>query len=219
MHIMIVGGRKKADFLLSSLLEKNHKVTLIHDNEDFCRAMSKKHNATIVHGNGSKPYILEDANIGQMDIVIAMTPYDPTNLAICQLAKKIYGVNKVFSSVNNPGNVEPFKKLGVDMAISSTYIISKLIGQMVTVEEISELIPISEGKVVMMEIVVKESFPIANKTLIEANIPESAVVGCIVRGINTIIPGGKTKILEKDKLIILSSPKIQDEVIKRIVGR
>ena len=219
MNIMIVGGKKKSDFLLDSLIKKNYKVTLIHDDEKFCKLMSRKHNAIVVHGDGSKPYILEDANVDEMDIVIAMTTHDPTNLVICQLTKKVYGVDKVFSSVNNPKNVDVFKQLGIDIAISATYLITKVIEQMVTVNEISELIPVAEGKIVMMEIVVKKNYPICNKILSEADIPDEAVIGCVVKSMSTIIPNGTTKIIENDRLIILSETSVQDKVIEKIIGR
>ena len=37
MKILIVGGWKKADFLTKSLLEKKHKVLIIHDDHNYCQ--------------------------------------------------------------------------------------------------------------------------------------------------------------------------------------
>lgn len=219
LKILIVGGHKKTDFLLGSLLDKEHRVTLIHDDEEFCKSMARKHDATVIWGDGSKPYMLEDAEAEEMDIVIAMTPEDPDNLVICQLAKKVYGVKRVFSTVSNPKNVEVFKKLGVDVAISATYVITKVIEQMVTIDEMAHFIPIENGNIVMMETVIRADSPICNKTLSEADIPDDAVIGCIVRGFDIVIPKGKTKVLENDKLIIISLPEAQEEIIDSVVGR
>lgn len=71
----------------------------------------------------------------------------------------------------------------------------------------------------MMEIVVKDSFPVCGKALHEVDIPEQAIIGCIIRGVNSIIPRGKTQIQAEDKLIILSPPKVQRQIVKHIVGR
>ena len=49
--------------------------------------------------------------------------------------------------------------------------------------------------------------------------PKEAIIVCIIRGFNTVIPKGDTKILSQDKLIILSSPKIQNQIIKFISER
>lgn len=219
MNILIIGGWKKADFLLKSLLLKKHKVTVIHDDYEYCKMLSRTHNAPIICGDGSKPYILEEANIKNSDMVIAMTPKDSDNLVICQLAKKVYGVERTFATVGNPKNVEVFKKLGIDTVISATYVITGIIEQIATVGEISNFIPLEGGTIVMMEIIVRENYPICNKSLMNIKFPEKAIIGCIIRGVNSIIPKGKTKILAEDKLIILSPPHIQKDVIKHIVGR
>lgn len=219
MNIVMVGGRKKVDFLAKSLLSKGHHITIIHDDENYCKFLSRTHDALIIYGDGSKPYILEDARIEGADIVIALTPKDADNLVICQLAKKVYGVKRVFSTVSNPTSVEVFKKLGINTVISATHMVAGIIEQMATINEIANYIPLEQGQIVMMEIIVRENSPICEKTLAEIGISEQAIIGCILRGVTSIIPRGKTKIHAHDKLIILSPPQIQQEIIKQIVGR
>lgn len=219
MNIVIVGGRKKVDFLAKSLLSKGHNITMINDDENYCKFLSRTHDAPVICGDGSKSYILEDANIQGADIIIALTPKDPDNLVICQIAKKVYGVKRAIATVNNPKNVEVFKKLEINTAISSTYIVAGIIEQMAAIDEIASFMPLEQGQIVMMEIVVRDNYPVSGKTLSEINIPEEAIIGCIIRDIQSIIPKGKTKIQADDKLIILSPPQVQQEVIKLIVGR
>jgi len=219
MNIVMVGGRKKIDFLAKSLLAKKHKITIIHDDENYCKYLARTHDAQVICGDGSKSYILEDANTQGADIVIALTPKDANNLVICQLAKKVFGVKRVFATVNNPKNVEVFKKLGINSAISSTHIMAGIIEQMAAINEIYDYIPIEQGQIVMMEIVVRGNYPVCGKTLAELDIPEQAIIGCIIRGVSSIIPKGRTIIQADDKLIILSPPQVQREMVKLIVGR
>ena len=51
MKIVVAGGRSKADFLIGSLLEKKHEVTVINDEEAYCRYLSEKYNIPVVVGN------------------------------------------------------------------------------------------------------------------------------------------------------------------------
>ena len=88
MKIVVAGGRSKADFLIGSLLEKKHEVTVINDEEAYCWYLSEKYNIPVVVGNPCKRYVLEEAEIDHADILIALRPGDPDNLAICQTAKK-----------------------------------------------------------------------------------------------------------------------------------
>lgn len=219
MNIVMVGGRKRVDFLAKSLLAKGHRITIIHDDEAFCKFLSRTHDATVVCGDGSKPYILEDANIEGADVLIALTPKDADNLVICELAKKVYGVKRAFSTVSNPRSVEVFKKLGINTVISATHIVAEIIEQMAAINEIANFIPLEQGQIVLLEIIVRDNSPICGKTVADIGIPEQAIIGCILRGANSIIPRGKTIITAEDKLIILSPPQIQQEIIKLVVGR
>ena len=72
MKIVVAGGRSKADFLIGSLLEKKHEVTVINDEEAYCRYLSEKYNIPVVVGNPCKRYVLEEAEIDHADILIAL---------------------------------------------------------------------------------------------------------------------------------------------------
>ena len=100
MKILIVGGWKKADFLTKSLLEKKHKVLIIHDDHNYCQCLSRTYGVPVVCGDGSEPYILEEAEINGYDVVIALTPKDEDNLVICQLAKKQFNIKKICYTIN-----------------------------------------------------------------------------------------------------------------------
>lgn len=219
MNIIIVGGGKKIHFLIKSFVSQGYTVTVINDDPEYCRKLSRKHNVVVVCGDGTKSFVLEDAGIAYARMVIALTPKDPDNLVICQLSRKIYAVERTFAIVNDPNNIEIFKRLGVDTVISTANIISSLIEQKAFIEDITNLIPIEEGKVALMEVEVKEGDPIVGVALKDFNFPKDALVGCIIRKDIPIIPRGQSKVLLGDKLVILSLPKVQSEVLQAIKGR
>ena len=146
-----------------------------------------------------------------------MTSSDSDNLVICQLAKKVYGIKKAFATVCNPKNVEVFKKLGIDTAISATYVVAEMIEQVTTVNEIYNFMPIEDGSISIIEVVVKEKYHISNKLLKDIEFSQDAIIGCIIRGKQSIIPNGNTKILPHDKLIILSPPNLQNTILNNVV--
>ena len=219
MKILIVGGRKKADFLTKSLLEKKHKIMLINDTYEYCKKLSRNYDIPVIYGDGSDPKLLEEANIKNFDIVIALTPKDEDNLVICQLCKKEFNIKKALAVVSNPKNVDIFKRLQVDTVISSTYVAASIIEQMATVKEIENYVPLDNGQVGLMEMYIKNNHFVANKIISNINFPTEAIIVCIIRGLNTIIPKGNTMILPEDKLIILSSPELQGKIINFISER
>jgi trk system potassium uptake protein TrkA len=218
MRIVIVGGGKKVDFLAGSLISKGHDLTIINDSLHDCKIFARAHTAKVVCGDGSNPFVLADAGIDGIELMIALTPKDEDNLVICQLAKKMFSIKRAFSIVSDPENVEVFKRLGINTVVSSTYMLSGIIEQMAAVEELSSYFPLENGKVQLMEVIVKKEYGISGKQIVEIGFPEGAIVGCIIRGETVIIPKGRTEIRTDDKLIILSNEHSRAKVMDSLFG-
>ena len=219
MKIVIAGGGSKADFLIKMLLDKRHKVIAINEDKSYCEYLASVHNIPIIHGNPCKKYILEDANIKNYDVMIALKGMDAENLEICQMASKVFGVKKTVCVVSNPRNVEIFKKLGVSNAISATYIVANLIEQATTLDVFMKSLEVEEEKVVITELVIEEDNNIINRTIMDINLPKKIIIGSIIRQGKMIVPNGSTRILPNDKLIVISSIKDQEKIIKAIGGK
>lgn len=219
MNIFIIGGKQEVYFLTKAFISKGYHITIINQDEHFCKKMSRNFKVTAVVGDGSKPFILEESGIAYADMVIALHDHDPDNLVICQIANKIYGIKRSFAVVKDPKNIEVFKKLGIDTVISTSFIISTLIEQRSVVDDIQNLMPIGEGQIAMMEVDVSQSHPIVNKEIKDISFPDEAIISCILRSNQAIIAKGNTRILSDDRLVIMSNPSVQSEVLKIIRGK
>ena len=214
-RVVVVGGRKKADFLAEALTKRKMNVIIINDTKSFCVDMSHKYpDAIVACGDGTKPYLYEDLNIEDSDIFIAMMPSDADNLIACQLATKQYNVKKVFCTVSNPKNVEIFKQLGINNVISSTYIVSKMIEQMATLQKIENYIPLEQGTIGLIEIIIQPNMEAVHKKIIDLKIPKKSIIATIIRNQKAIIPKGDTMIEAYDKLIVLTEDQEKELMIK-----
>ena len=106
--ILIVGGKNKAKTLAESLYENNYDVTIINKNPDDAQFLSENKNAKVFLGDGTKPYVLEDANTHEIDIVISLLSNDEDNLLVCELAKKKFKVTRAISLLNDVRKVDFF---------------------------------------------------------------------------------------------------------------
>ena len=219
MNITIVGEGKEIDFLIKSFISKGHSITLVINNKEICRKFSREYEKIdVIYGDATKPAILEDARAIFSDILIVLTPHDPDNLIICQIAQKLYGISKTFTVVNDPKNIQIFKKLGVKNIISTANMISSLIEQKISIEDITNLISLDEGKLSIFEIKIPVNSPIIGKKVCEIKVPNSAVIGCILRKEEVVIPRGDTVIYYEDKLIVLSLPHEQSQLFNILLG-
>ena len=210
--ILIVGGGKLIYFLTRVLLSKGIKVTIINKDKDECVHLARALNATVVFGNGSDPTVLDEAGAGAVDSIIAVTPNDQDNLVICQIAKLRFSVRQTLALVNDPDNEEVFKALGVS-AFSTTRIISNLIEQKSGFEEISNLIPVGEGKVTIAEIIIEDSSPVIGKSLRDIYMPPQSLIGYVVREGQPIVPRGDTTLFAGDHVIIIALPEQYGQVL------
>ncbi len=139
--------------------------------------LEKKYGIRIICGDGSKPEILEEAGIEDADVVLPVTEDDQDNLVICQLAERQYDVQRTFTRVNTPGNERLFDWLGVNVAISSSSILTGLVNQEVAMQDLKGILTRNHDNLEMLRITVKDGAKAINKKLKNLDLPIEVVLG------------------------------------------
>ncbi len=217
-RIIIVGGRTKARTLAQSLIGQGHSVTVINAVAEDCRRLASVDGLNIIHGDGTKPYVLDEAGAGEADVIIAMSPRDEDNLIACQLGKKMFGVEKTVAIVGSPDKVAFFRRLGIDHPVCAVQAVTKIIEQQAFLEEMKGMVSFEDGRVNIVELVMDEACPTVRKKLRDIVLPDSVIIGALLRGSITIIPRGETRLLPGDKLIILSAGGREIEAVRILRG-
>ena len=217
-NVLLVGGRSKAKSLAQSLLKKGYQVTVINKDLADCEKLAENEKLTVIHGDGTKPYVLEDAGAGNMELVIALTPRDEDNLVICELCKKKFHVPKTLSLLSDPQKTDFFYKMGVDSVVCAISAVTGIIEQQAFMDEMAKAIPIGEGRVQLLEVPISETDPAAQKQVWELNLPKEVIIGCILRRDQTLIPRGDTRILGGDILVLISGNEQEEIAILELKG-
>jgi trk system potassium uptake protein TrkA len=218
-HALVVGGFKRARALSGSLLKKGYHVTVINADIHKCQVLAENEKLTVIHGDGSKPFILEEANAYDADIVIALTDQDDDNLVTCQLCKKKFGVKKALTLITDPKKTDFFYKMGIDAVVCDTSVIAGIIEQQAFMDEITTMIPVGEGRINLSQVTINYTAPAAGRQLRELNLPKQVIIGCIMRGEKTIVPRGDTRILSGDILVLISSDRHEQAAVRELTGR
>jgi trk system potassium uptake protein TrkA len=218
VKVVIIGGGKTSYYLARSIIGKGYKVIVINKDEEFCKEMAQKLKALVINGDGSKRNVLEQAELMKDDIVVVLTPRDHDNLIISQLVKRIFGVERVVSLVNDPENVEIFRNLGISTVVNLTMLINQTLETLMFAEEIEQHIPIEEERLVFLKFEIPPSSPVRGKALKDISLPTDSIVSAIIRGKDVIIPRGDTEIEVGDRVFVLCSPKVQTKVSEVLLG-
>ena len=219
MKIVITGGKHEADFIVKMLKEEHHQLIVINQDREFAEYISSHNDIPVFPGDATKAYTLSDAEAHNADVLLALSDNDTDNYITCITAKRLFNIKKTVSKVRNPKNVELFKKLGIDSVISSTYLLAQTILNESSVEKIIKTLSIEDEKIVMMELGIDEDFLLVNKRLMDIHFPKNINISCIFRDPHVIIPKGDTVIRSGDKLIIITTPSEEDEIIEYIQKR
>lgn len=217
MKVLIVGGGKTLYFLCRNFTAKGYEVVIINRNHEECVQLARQLSATVVCGDSSDPRVLKEAGAMGADALLAITPNDQDNLVICQLASLQFGVPRAVALANDPENAEVFQTLGVS-AFSTTPIIGSLIEQRASLEQITNLLPVAEGRVNVTEIVVDPGFPVAGRSLKDIELPENALVAVVIRDKEAIVPRGPTRLLAGDRVVLITLPENHGPALKAFTG-
>lgn len=213
MRIAIVGAGKSGLFLAQELRQE-HQVTLLESRFDRVGVVeTMMPDVRLVHGDACEPEVLEHANIGSSDLVIAVTGDDEDNLVVSMLAKH-YGAQKTFARINYPGNEWLFTKdFGVDVPVSSTSMMLSLVEKEVGFGDLVTLLRLQADNVSIEEITLPEYATAVGKTLAEIHLPDNAHVMAIINSETGLcIAKGDTLLAAGDELLMFSDGGHEIEV-------
>ena len=123
MYVIVVGGGKVGYYLARDLLDRGEEVTLVEKDGPRAEWLESQLGSIVMRGDGDELAFLSTTGIERADVVLAVTGDDEDNLVALQLAKKHFNVPRTIARVNNPANVDIFKELGVDEAVSATEVL------------------------------------------------------------------------------------------------
>lgn len=217
-RVLLIGGMSKAASMATSLLDQGYRVTVINSSYDDCMRLAEIKGLNVICGDGTKPYILDEAGASSCDIAIALSGKDTDNLVACQLCKKQYGIKKTVSLVGDPNKTSFFYKMGVDSVVCAVSAVTSIIQQQAFIDEMTNIIPVGKGRVQIIEVQITGESPVAGKKLWEISLPRDSIVGCILRSDTTLIPRGDTRILAGDTLVVLTGNGQELDTVTSLTG-
>jgi len=218
MYIVVIGGGRVGYYLIKALLNEGHEIVLVEKEEGICDTINDELGSVCVRGDGCETAVLADVGTDRADMVIAVTGHDEDNLVACELAKHRFKVPRTIARVLNPQNEALFKKLGIDVTITSTNIILENIEAEVPTHLLTRLLTISDRGLEIVEMKVPEGSAAVGKALRDISLPANSVLSLIVRkGVRPVVPSPDTILLADDQIIGVT-PSESEAALKEALG-
>jgi len=219
MYIIIVGAGRVGYYLTKALLDEGHEVLAIEKNATVCEAVVSELGSVCIRGDGCEVSTLTEAGTNRADMLIAVTGDDEDNLVACQVAKHKFNVPRTIARIRNPKNETIFKKLGVDVTVSSTNIILEHIQEEVPTHPLTHLLTIRDKGLEIVEIKIPPESIMIGKTIKELSLPPKSTLFLIIRkGQKPIIPKANTILETEDQIIAVTTPESEEKLRTTLRG-
>ena len=215
MYIIIAGAGKVGWNLARELLDDQHEVTVIESDRDRYLTVEEELEHAVQHGDASELWVLERAGIVRADMVIAVTGDDEDNILICQMARDKYEVERIVARVNNPRNLDHFKELGIEPAVSATDLILRLIEHEVPQYGLVHLLDLAGDRLEIIELIVHEESPVAGHRVGDVDMPDGSLIISVLREGGGFVPQGDTVIEAGDEVLVVLDPGLEDDITAR----
>ena len=213
--ILIIGGGN-IGFNLAKNLEESFdsaRVKIIEKNKERAEFIASELNNTIViNGDALDEEVLMEANLEEVQTVLALTNDDEDNLMVSVLVEKFtndksdINEKRTMALINKPNYALLQSSLKIDDFIDPRMNTVSSILKHVHKGTVENAYSILNGEYEVIEAEIIESSELVNKELKNANLPDEIRIGAVLREKEVIIPRSNF-IFKKEDIIVLLAKK------------
>ncbi len=219
MYIIVVGGGKVGYYLSKELLDEGHEVLVLEKDARKCEKIVEELGSICMRGDGCEAVILAEAGTERADMFIAVTREDEDNLVACQVAKHKFKVPRTIARISNPKNEAIFKKLGIDVTVSSTNLILEHIEQEVPTHPLMHLLNLEESGLEIVEVKIPPDSAAVGKPIKELPLsPKDVLILILRKGQRPLVPTPDTVLEAGDQVITVTEPKQEGAIRSYLTG-
>ena len=193
-RIMIAGGGN-IGLRLAKTLEKRYEIKLIEGRKERAELIANELNNTLVLlGDATDEDLLEQENIAEMDLFIAVTNDDEDNIMSGSLAKRL-GSKRVVALINRRAYAEMIEGGPIDIGISPAQVSIGALLAHVRQGDVAEVHSLRRGAAEALELVAHgdaKTSQIIGKRIDQIDWPHGVTVAALVRHFDKAVVVGQT---------------------------
>ncbi len=205
-RIVIAGGGNIGLYVARSLERRQSRtrVRLIESTRERAVAIADQLRKTVVlHGSALDQKLLTEADIDTMDLMVALTNSDQTNILASVMAKRL-GCKTSLALINNPSYQDFTRTLGIDAYLNPRNVTISRVLQHVRRGRIRAVHSVQRGAAEIIEAEALETSPLVGRELRDLDLPSGMRIGAIYRDGAVIRSSGSQRIKPKDRVVIFA---------------
>ena len=216
--ILIIGGGN-IGFNLAKNIEQSFedaRVKIIEKDKKRAELIANElNNSIVINGNGLDEDVLSEANLDEIETVLALTNDDEDNLMVSVLVEKFSKDKRTMALINKPNYSLLQSSLKIDDLIDPRMNTVSSILKHVHKGTIETAYTILNGEYEVIEAEIIETSELINKELKKSNLPEEIRIGAILRDKDIIIPRSNF-IFKKEDIVVFLAKRDQLSVVENM---
>lgn len=211
MNIIVVGCGKIGTAILDTLLSEGHNVTAVDSDPAVIDEITNIYDVMGVCGNGTDCEVLQQADVGSTNLLVATTHSDELNMLCCFLARRM-GARHTIARIRNPEYNDQslgFMKdqLGLSMSINPELLTAQELYNLLRLPSAANLETFSGRNFEMVELALKSDSVLNGLSLLELRkrCPANFLVCAVRRGDCVTIPDGRFVLKDGDHVILTAA--------------
>ena len=209
MRVVVIGAGEVGASIAASLAD-HHEVVVVDIDGERVEALTYSEDVLALEGDGTALEVLEDAEVGAADMLIASTDDDETNLVACSTAK-VLGDAFTIARVRNTNFLTTWRRsegaFGVDFMVCTNLLTAETIVRIAGLPAARDVDPFAGGRVQMAEFTVAEDSPMAGRTVEAADEVEGLTFAALIDDEEVTVPTGDTVIEAGRKVVVIGTPE------------
>jgi trk system potassium uptake protein len=211
MKIIIIGDGKVGYSLAENLSSEDNDVTIIDKSAEALKKPNENLDVICIKGSGISTGTLIEAGVKDVNVLIAATTSDELNMVCCLTAKRL-GAERTIARIRDFEYSQELsmlkEEIGLDMIINPEQSAAYEIARILRFPNAMNIESFAKGRVELVELKVSSDMPINGLKIknMENKIPESVLIGAVVRNNNVFIPDGEFIVKENDIIHIIGKP-------------
>ncbi len=213
MRAIFIGASTLTIMTVQALLKRGHEAVIIEREKDKIDALSDVIACGFIHGDGSKPVTLKEADPEKTDLLYCLTNNDQTNL-LASLVGRSLGFGRVFTRIDDMEFEHLCIELGLEDLINPAGTIARHLADVFEGQDPFEVSGMVRDEARAFSFLAREedTGPVS-----ELELPEMSRVACIYRNDKFVPVQEQTKIRLGDEVIILTHRQNIPELMARSV--
>jgi len=204
MRVVCIGAGELTKLTAYQLLQDGHEVVIIEKDKSHIEELSNELAAGFVHGDGSKPAILREADPNSTDYLFALTDNDQSNI-IASLVGRSLGFKRVITRIEDPSYEYICIELGLTDLVVPDYTIARYLADIVAGQNPLEVSAMIKGDARIFSFIAREE---DEASLSELKLPENCRVMFLYRNEKFILPDADASLKKGDEVVIIAHSKV-----------